>query len=343
MMFDFSPYIDLGLIWVLILGFAIFMYVFLDGFVLGVGILFPFAPSCQERDKMMRSASPFWDANQTWLVLGGGGLFAAFPMAYGILLSAFYIPLIAMLLCLIFRGIAFEFRFKASDTERFIWDYSFHFGSLGATFFQGCTLGAFVQGVAVDGRNFAGHSFDWVSGFSIMIGIALIFGYALLGATWLIMKTEGELQKWARQSATYVMVYVGLFMIFVSVAMPLIRPEIALRWFSSPTLWFLLPMPVITAVLFFTLLLALKEKHESTPFFTSILLFFMGYIGLGVSFYPYIIPFNVTLWEAAANSKSLSLMFVGAVIVVPCILAYTLLSYYVFKGKVRDEEGFGAY
>lgn len=343
MMMDFSNYIDLPIVWAMILGFAIFMYVFLDGFVLGVGILFPFAPSCAQRDKMMRSASPFWDANQTWLVLGGGGLFAAFPLAYGILLSAFYIPLIAMLLCLIFRGISFEFRFKASEKERFIWDYSFHFGSLGAAFFQGCTLGSFVQGVLVADRHFIGNSFDWVSGFSVMIGLALIFGYALLGATWLIMKTEGALQEWARQCAYYVMVYVAFFMIFVSIAMPLLQQEVANRWFTTPQLWFLMPVPLITAILFMTLFFALREKHEWAPFFSSILIFLMAYIGIGVSFYPWIVPFEVTLWEAAANPKSLSLMLVGAVLVIPCILAYTLLSYYVFKGKVRDEEGFGAY
>lgn len=343
MMFDFSSHIDLPLIWVMILGFAIFLYVLLDGFDLGVGILFPFAPSCDDRDKMMQSVAPFWDSNQTWLVMGGGGLFAAFPLAYGILMSAFYIPLIAMLLSLIFRGIAFEFRFKSSEKERFIWDYAFHFGSLGAAFFQGCVLGSFVQGVAVSGRHFAGSSFDWASGFSVMVGLALVFGYALLGATWLIMKTEGALQQWARDCASYVMLYVGGFMVLVSIFMPLLRPEIALRWFSAPQFWLLLPVPLITATLFIGLLISLKEKHESTPFVSSVLIFVMGFIGLAVSFYPWIVPFEVSLWQAAANPKSLSLMLAGAIIVLPCILGYTALSYYVFKGKVRDEEGFGAY
>lgn len=342
-MLDFSPYIDLPLVWVLILGLAIFLYVLLDGFDLGVGILFPFAPSCEGRDRMMQSVAPFWDSNQTWLVMGGGGLFAAFPLAYGVLLSAFYIPLIAMLLSLIFRGIAFEFRFKASDKERFLWDYAFHFGSLGAAFFQGCVLGSFVQGVTVVDRHFAGGSFDWATGFSLMVGIALVFGYALLGATWLIMKTEGELQQWARKSASYVMIYVAGFMALVSLFMPLLRAEVAARWFSFPKFWFLLPVPLITAILFMTLLVSLKERHESTPFMTTIMLFVMGYIGLAVSFYPWVVPFEITIWEAAANAKSLSLMLVGAVIVLPCILGYTALSYYVFKGKVRDEEGFGAY
>ena len=193
-MFSFESFLDLPLVWYSLIGTAILMYILLDGFDLGVGILFPFAPSDQCRDRMMNSIAPFWDGNETWLVLGGGGLFAAFPLAYAILMPAFYIPIILMLLGLIFRGVAFEFRFKATGKSRRIWDYSFHFGSLVATFMQGMVLGTFVHGIAVDGRNFGGGAFDWLNAFSVMTGAALVTGYALLGATWTIMKTEADTQ-----------------------------------------------------------------------------------------------------------------------------------------------------
>ena len=217
-MFSFESFLDLPLIWYALIGTVIFLYVLLDGFDLGVGILFPFAPTDACRDRMMNSIAPFWDGNETWLVLGGGGLFAAFPLAYAILMPAFYIPIILMLLGLIFRGVAFEFRFKATGQSRRIWDYSFHIGSLVATFMQGMVLGTFVHGIAVEGRNFAGGPFDWLSAFSVMTGVALVTGYALLGATWTIMKTEGDTQRWARKCARYMMLCVVLFMGLVSLS-----------------------------------------------------------------------------------------------------------------------------
>lgn len=232
-MIDFSPWLDLPLIWGVLIATAVFLYVILDGFDLGCGILFPFAPSDKCRSRIMNSIAPFWDGNETWLVLGGGGLFVAFPVAYAILLPAFYLPIILMLMGLIFRGVAFEFRFKAAEKDRKLWDVAFHGGSLLAGFMQGVILGNFVQGVEVDGRSFAGGSLDWANGFAITTGIAMIFGYALLGATWLIMKTEDETQIWARNVSRYVLVFVALAMAIVSIAMPFVDPRIADLWFTT--------------------------------------------------------------------------------------------------------------
>ncbi len=338
-MFDFSPIIDLPMIWGAIIAIAIFLYVLLDGFDLGIGIIFPFAPSKNCRHKMMNSIAPFWDGNETWLILGGGGLFAAFPLAYSILLPAFYIPIIIMLLGLILRGVAFEFRFKASEKTRFLWDYAFHFGSLTTAFFQGIILGAFVQGIKVSGRDFAGGPFDWATGFSIMTGIAVVFGYALLGSTWLIMKTENMTQKWARKVAAYVLVFVGVFMGIVSLCMPLLNERILTFWFSAPNIYYLFPIPLITSMLFILLWKdLLGEKQEYRPFFLSIAIFLMGYIGLGISIFPWIVPFEYTLWDCAAGGPGLSLMLVGVVITLPAILAYTAYSYYVFRGKTSHEH-----
>jgi cytochrome d ubiquinol oxidase subunit II len=238
-MFSFENFVDLPLIWYGLIATAIFLYVLLDGFDLGVGVLFPFAPSDQCRNRMMNSIAPFWDGNETWLVLGGGGLFAAFPLAYAVMMPALYLPVIIMLLGLIFRGIAFEFRFKATGNSRRIWDISFHFGSLLAAFMQGVIIGTIVQGIKVEGRSFAGSAFEWLSAYSVMTGVALIFGYALLGATWLVMKTEDETQDWARKCASYVVGYVAIFLAIVSISMPIMNAEIRTLWFSLPNFFFL--------------------------------------------------------------------------------------------------------
>ncbi len=338
-MFDFSGIINLPLIWGLLIATAVFMYVLLDGFDLGVGILFPFAPSNTCRDRMMNSIAPFWDGNETWLVLGGGGLFVAFPLAYAILLPAFYIPLITMLLGLIMRGVAFEFRFKADKSQR-LWDYIFHFGSLTAAFCQGIVLGAFVQGVHVDGRNFAGGPFDWATGFSIMTGIAVVFGYALLGSTWLIMKTEMVTQDWARKVAAYVLGFVGVFMVLVSASMPFLNERIEKLWFSAPTIYYLMPIPIITAALFLLLWRDLhKGEAEYRPFLYSVAVFLMGYIGLGISLFPWIIPFQYKLADAAASGPGLSLVLCGVIPLLPIILGYTAYCYYIFRGKTGDDHG----
>ena len=336
-MFSFESFLDLPLIWYALIGTAIFMYVMLDGFDLGVGILFPFAPSDHCRNRMMNSIAPFWDGNETWLVLGGGGIFAAFPLAYAILMPAFYIPII-MLLGLIFRGVAFEFRFKASGKSRRIWDYSFHFGSLVATFMQGVQLGTFVNGIAVDGRNFSGGPFDWLNAFSVMTGVALVTGYALLGATWTIMKTEGETQEWARKSAKYVMIYVALFMGLVSLTMPMMNSDIKALWFSLPNFYFLQPMPILSVVFFVMLWRDLRTDREFRPFFLTLGIFLMNYIGIGVSTWPWLVPFKVSLWEAAAVPESQSLLLVGTVFLLPLVLTYTGYCCWVFRGKASHEH-----
>ena len=337
-MFDFSNIIDLELIWAILIATAIFLYVLLDGFDLGVGILFPFAPSDECRSKMMNSIAPFWDGNETWLVMGGGGLFAAFPLAYAILLPAFYMPIILMLLGLIMRGVAFEFRFKASQQGRKLWDYVFHFGSLGAAFSQGTILGAFVKGVEVQGRDFAGGPFDWASAFSIMTGIAVVFGYALLGSTWLIMKTHDITQKWARKVASYVLAFVGIFMVLVSITVPFIDERIKNFWFSAPNIYYLAPIPLLTASLFMLLWHDVNTKnYEYRPFFLSMGIFFMGYLGLGLSIFPWLIPYQYNIWEAAASPPSLSLMLCGVVPLLPIILGYTAYCYYIFHGKSTHE------
>jgi len=331
---------DLPLIWAIIIAFAVVMYVLMDGFDLGVGILFPFAHSDEDRDVMMNSVAPIWDGNETWLILGGGGLLAAFPLAYSIIMPALYFPVLMMLIALIFRGVAFEFRFKAHAHRRWIWDRAFNIGSVVATFSQGLVLGGFLQGFRIDGRNFAGGPFDWLTPFALFVGVALIFGYALLGATWLIMKTEGALQDRAYQLARPLLLGMIGFIVVVSVWTPLHYPAIAERWFSWPNLLYLSPIPLITAVVVFWLLGALTRRAEVTPFVLSLILFLLGFIGLAVSLWPYAAPPAITVWEAASQPNSLAFMLVGALILTPFILFYTGYTYFVFRGKVRADAGY---
>jgi cytochrome d ubiquinol oxidase subunit II len=338
-MFDFSSSIDLPLIWSGLIATAIFVYVLLDGFDLGVGILFPFAPSDKCRSRMMNSIAPFWDGNETWLILGGGGVFVAFPLAYAILLPAFYIPIIIMLLSLVLRGVAFEFRFKAEGNSKKLWDYAFHFGSLGAAFAQGIILGGFIEGVAVTDRNYSGGPFDWATGFSIIVGMGVVFGYALLGATWLVMKTEDVTQVWARQVGSYVLGFVGIFMALVSICVPFVNEDIAKFWFSSPNIFYLSAIPLLTALAFILLWMDLhNKKREFRPFLLSVSIFFFGYLGLGLSIFPWIIPYNYTIWQAAASGPGLSLVLVGVLPLLPLILGYTGYCYYIFRGKTSHEN-----
>ena len=338
-MIDFSPWLDLPLIWGLIIATAVFIYVFLDGFDLGCGILFPFAPSNKDRDKIMNSIAPFWDGNETWLVLGGGGLLAAFPVAYAILLPALYLPIILMLLGLILRGSAFEFRFKSEKNQQKIWDFAFHAGSLTASFMQGVILGNFIQGVEVTDRSFSGGALDWVNGFAIFTGIATIFGYSLLGSTWLIMKTSGDLQGWARKTARYVLSFVALAMIIVTISMPLMSDRIATLWFSLPNFYYLLSIPLLTFLSFVILWRDLfTSKREIRPFICSILIFFFSYLGVAISIFPWIVPFEFTIWQAAAASTSQSIILIGVAIFLPIILCYTAYVYWVFRGKAGDKS-----
>ena len=339
-MLNFEAFLDLPLIWYGLIMTALILYVILDGFDLGVGILFPFAPSEQCRDRMMNSIAPFWDGNETWLVLAGGGLFAAFPLAYAVLMPALYIPVIVMLLGLIFRGVAFEFRFKASGKSRRIWDYAFHFGSLTATFMQGVILGAVVQGITVEGRQFAGGAFDWVNAYSLMVGVALVFGYALLGGTWLVMKTDNDTQRWARQSASYVLGYVGLFIAVVSVSMPMMDQNVRGLWFSLPNFFYLLPVPFLTAVFFAVIWRDLHKGNEFRPFFLSIGIFLLSYAGLGISLWPWIVPTAINFRQAAAAPESQSLLLIGTAIMLPMVLSYTAYCYYLFRGKASHETAY---
>lgn len=335
-MFSFANFVDLPLIWGGLIATAIFVYVFLDGFDLGIGILMPFAPSEKDKTRMFNSIAPFWDANETWLVLGGGGLFAAFPLAYSIVLPALYIPVIVMLLGLIFRGVAFEFRFKSDGKHRQFWTYAFHFGSLCAAMMQGIILGGYVQGIAVDDRSFSGGTFDWLTPFALMTGLGLTSGYILLGSTWLIWKTEGELQIWARKCASYIGLFVVIFMGIVSLWVPHFNNNIKERWFG-PAFWALLPMPVLTAFMFYIYYRILESRHDWAPFAIGMVIFLLGFLGLGASLWPYVVPFEITLADAASAPESLSLLLAGAVIMLPVVLGYTAWCHYIFRGKTSHE------
>ncbi|HDS1735689.1 cytochrome d ubiquinol oxidase subunit II [Pseudomonas sp. BP8] len=332
--------IDLPLIWAVIIIFGVMMYVVMDGFDLGIGMLFPFVKAERDRDVMMNTVAPVWDGNETWLVLGGAGLFGAFPMAYSVVLEALYLPLILMLVGLIFRGVAFEFRFKAKDDKRHLWDKAFIGGSLVATFFQGVALGAFIEGFKVVDRHYAGGSLDWLTPFSLYSGLGLIVAYTLLGCTWLIMKTEGPLQKQmhdlARPLALVLLVVIGI----VSLWTPLAYPQIADRWFSMPNLLWFMPVPILVLVTFYGLLKAVARNANYTPFLLTLVLIFLGYSGLGISIWPNIIPPSISIWEAAAPPQSQGFMLVGTLFILPFILGYTFWSYYVFRGKVSHEDGY---
>ncbi|WP_339459127.1 cytochrome d ubiquinol oxidase subunit II [Pseudomonas sp. EA_105y_Pfl2_R69] len=332
--------IDLSLIWAVIIAFGVMMYVVMDGFDLGIGILFPFVKSEGERDVMMNTVAPVWDGNETWLVLGGAALFGAFPLAYAVVLSALYLPLIFMLLGLIFRGVAFEFRFKAKAAKRHLWDKAFIGGSLTATFFQGVALGAYIDGFEVVDRVYVGGALDWLTPFSLFCGLALIAAYALLGCTWLIMKTEGRLQQQMHDLARpLVFVLLGVTGI-VSLWTPLAHAEIAERWFSLPNIFWFMPVPLLVLLCTWALLRAVARNANYAPFLLTLTLIFLGYSGLGISLWPNIIPPSISIWEAAAPPQSQGFILVGALFIIPFILMYTAWSYYVFRGKVTEEDGY---
>ncbi len=332
--FDFVP------MWTLILGLAVFFYVLLDGFDLGVGILYNFAHTTADRNLLMNSIAPIWDGNETWLVLGGIGLLAAFPLAFAIILPAVYFPILVMLLALIFRGVAFEFRFRDA-AHRTFWDHAFGYGSAIATFAQGVVLGAFIQGFQVDGRHFSGGSFDCFTPFSLFTGIALLFGYGLLGSGWLILKTEGALQKSARKHARRCFLGTLVAVGIVSLWTPLVDPDIAHRWFSWPNIAFLAPVPVLTAL--FGLLewrAIANPKSELRPFVYAVLLFCLSYLGIAISLFPMIVPHHYSLWQAASSPDTQIFLGVGTLFLLPVILVYTGWSYWVFRGKVRADTGY---
>ena len=331
--------LDLVPMWTAILALAVFMYVLLDGFDLGVGILFMLAPDDESRNLMMNSVAPIWDGNETWLVMGGIGLYAAFPLAFAIIMPALYFPILFMLLGLIFRGVAFEFR-PTSTTRKALWGWSFCLGSLVATFAQGCVLGKFILGFEVMERQYAGGSFDWVHPFVLATGLGLVCGYVLLGATWLVLKTEGKLQDWARRWSRRSLLGVLAFIAMISIATPLLDREIASRWFAWPNFALLAPLPLLTGVCAFVLWRGLRGSRDSLPFFGAMGLFLFCYAGLGVSLFPYVVPRHFTLAEAAAAPQSQGFLLIGTLFLLPVIFIYTAWSYWVFRGKVRGSIGY---
>jgi cytochrome d ubiquinol oxidase subunit II len=322
-----------------VVALAVGLYVVLDGFDLGVGILFPFHPRESERDQMMNSIAPFWDGNETWLVLGGNGLFVAFPLAYSIIMPAVYIPLIAMLLALVFRGVAFEFRWVAKPHHR-KWDIAFAAGSIIAAFTQGLMLGGILDGIRIEGREFAGGPFDWLTPFSVMCGLGLVVGYALIGACWLVMKTDGDVERQSRRAARPLLVGLLAFVALVSLWTPLEFPQVAERWFAWPNMLYLSPVPIITAVLAIACWRGVGGKHPSIAFYSAVGMFVLAFLGLAISVVPYLVPWSITLWDAAAAPESQLFLLAGTAVLVPFILGYTVFVYCTFRGKVRAGEGY---
>ncbi|WP_304176744.1 cytochrome d ubiquinol oxidase subunit II [Phenylobacterium aquaticum] len=328
--------IDLTLIWAAILAFAVFAYVAMDGFDLGVGVLFPFFQRGAQRDTAMNSVAPVWDGNETWLILGGGGLFAAFPLAYAILMPAVYTPLIAMLLGLVFRGVAFEYRWR-TERAKWAWDLAFCGGSALAALSQGVILGAILQGVKVAGRGYGGGWWDWLTPFSLLCGVSVLAGYSLLGATWLVLKTEGALQDRAYRLAAWLTGATLLAIFSVSLATPFLGAAYWRRWFEFPRILATAQVPLLVLLTAGALVYGLKRRRETWLFPLALGLFALGYVGLAISLFPYVVPTQVTIWQAAAPPSSQAFMLVGAAILVPIILAYTGYAYWVFRGKVGAE------
>ena len=331
--------LDLPLIWAGVIALAVLVYVVLDGFDLGIGILFPFVRSESGRDRMMSAVAPVWDGNQTWLVLGGGGLLAAFPLAYAVIMPALYAPIIVMLLALIFRGVAFEYRFKTRRAKS-VWDASFAGGSMIATFAQGIALGALVQGIPVAERAYAGGWWDWLTAFSVLTGIALVVGYALLGATWLVYKTEGGLQEAAYRFAWITGIGTLALIGIVSLWTPFLNAGYMGRWFGWPQILYVMPVPLLVGACAVALFHGLSTRRQLQPFLASLGLFVLSFIGLLISFYPYIVPSSVTIWSAAAPDESLWFTLVGAAVLLPLIALYTVHAYWVFRGKVGETGGY---
>jgi cytochrome d ubiquinol oxidase subunit II len=329
----------LPVIWAAIIGLAVAMYVILDGFDLGIGILFPFAKSEHERDQMMNSVAPFWDGNETWLVLGGAGMMVAFPLAYSIILPALYLPVIVMLLALVFRGVAFEFRW-IGVTSKPHWTFAFAAGSAVAAFCQGVILGGLIQGIKVENGAFSGGAFEWATPFAVLCGLGLVAGYGLLGATWLLMKTEGHVAERARIEAKLLLLVVLAFMAIVSLWTPLAFERIAVRWFSLPNILFFWWVPAATALVAFALWRWLERGRDVLPFLATIALFLLGYLGLLISNFPYLVPPSLTIWQTAAAPSTQVFMLMGTLVLLPIILGYMIFVYWVFGGKLREGAGY---
>ncbi len=322
-------------IWIGLLGLTVILYVILDGFSLGIGIMFPFIKSREQRDQLIESIAPVWDANQTWLVFGGGGLFVAFPMMYGVLFSALYIPLFTLLYGLIFRGVSFEFR--ANAKQKGVWDQAFFWGSLVAVLAQGLTLGGILTGTTTREGNFAGGPFDWLTPFSVAAATGLIAGYLLLASTYLIIKTTGPVQERAYRQAFWSAQVVLAFQILMIVWTPFHYPLALANWTTPPRVYFIWIFPLLTLLSYFSIILSLRARREKMPFIASVVFFFAGYLGLFASIYPHALPPNITFYDAAAEYETLRFTLWGAGLTLPVVLAYTLYSYRVFRGKVSTE------
>ena len=326
---------DLTIVWAGIIAFAVFAYVVMDGFDLGIGILFPLLDKGQDRNSAMNSIAPVWDGNETWLVLGGGGLLAAFPLAYAIIMPAVYVPVVAMLLGLVFRGVAFEFR--ARTGRLWLWDGAFAFGSFLAALAQGVTLGAILQGIKVAGRGYGGGWWDWLSPFTLLTGLAVVVGYALLGACWLIYRTEGGLQDRCFALARWLGAGTLLAVVAVSAATPFLSHDYYSRWLHAPGIYLTAPVPILVGITALLFVRALYRRAELAPFLLALGVFLLSFVGLGISMFPYLVPPSVTIYDAASPASSQIFMLVGVAIMVPIILAYTGYAYWVFRGKVGHE------
>lgn len=330
----------LPVIWAALIGTAVILYVILDGFDLGIGILYPMYKTDEQHDLMMNSIAPYWDGNETWLILGGGGLWVAFPKAYAVIMPGLYIPIIIMLLALIFRGVAFEFRWVAKP-HHFKWNLSFTLGSMLAAFSQGIVLGGLLQGIKVVDGQFAGGPFDWLTPFSILCGIGLCCGYALLGATWLILKTQGEVEQRARILARSLLIALLGIIFAMSIWTPLNIPRIREFWFSMPNFLYLLPVPTLTCLLALICWLGINDsRYSKQAFISTVCIFILAYIGLVLSNIPYLVPPSITIWQAAAVPKSQMFLLSGTVILLPIILGYTAFVYWTFRGKLKAGEGY---
>jgi cytochrome d ubiquinol oxidase subunit II len=330
----------LPVVWFGVIGFGVLMYVLLDGFVLGLGILAPFAEDEGQLDHMMNTAAPIWDGNETWLVLGGAGLLAAFPKAYAIVLSALYLPVLLMLIALVFRGVAFEFRFKARRGKPF-WGAAFALGSVFAAFAQGVILGALVEGLPLQDGKYLSGAFGWFSPFSMLTGVAVVFGYALLGASWLILKTEGKLQATARILSRPLVLVVAAFMALVSASLPFLDSRIMARWFEGANFLWLSPVPLLVTLNAVALWrAALREGRDAAPFLLTLCFFVLGFAGLVLGIWPNIVPPSLSIWEAASPPSSQGFVLVGLVVLLPAILGYTYWSYSVFRGKIAADAGY---
>ncbi|WP_250893604.1 cytochrome d ubiquinol oxidase subunit II [Croceibacterium selenioxidans] len=329
---------DLTVIWAIIIAFAVFAYVVMDGFDLGIGILFPSFKPGTERDQAMNSIAPVWDGNETWLVLGGGGLLAAFPLAYAVILPATYPLIIAMLLALVFRGVAFEFRWR-DPAHRPFWDMAFFGGSLVAAMAQGMTLGALLQGIEVVDRAYAGSWWDWLTPYTLLAGLGVTAGYALLGACWLVWKIRGSGQDHAYRLAIGAAVATLVLLVAISLYTPFVEAQYFRRWFTMPNILFASQVPLLTAIISFLLFRGLLKRQEAMPFLLSLAIFLLGMIGLAISMWPYVVPDSLTIWDAAAPHRSQVFMLIGVGLTMPLILAYTGWAYWVFRGKV-DEAGY---